>query len=411
TSDEEERVERVLMMIEDTLTERQKLFSEVGVSSLASYNKAFPKKPLPAVLVVIDNFAEFKEYYENLMGALISLVREARAFGVYFAISADMPNSLTNKLFNLITERFTLKLSDTSEYSTVVGRGVPADLSNVPGRGYLKVDGYPAEFRVNVPLEFQTALPFETESGTDITEKLSANCRRIAEIWNDSWKHPKPSPIETLPMRVLLKNVIDLHLEKPTKRLQAVLGIDDRTLSPLVIDLEKQGPHLMIVGAPLSGKTTTLRTMLLSLAFNFSSDEFMAVLIDFQRRFFAYGGERSLVDLPQVVDTISEVEQLDNLLKNLKVECEDFDKNPRRRKILIFIDNYDSFSEEGSRKNSAFFDDLAVLARKYQTAGLYILAAGSVQMTRAAEDVRKIIAMTNFGIGLKDSEAVNTLNG
>jgi DNA segregation ATPase FtsK/SpoIIIE, S-DNA-T family len=104
------------------------------------------------VLVVIDNFAEFKEYYEGLMGPLISLVRESRAYGVHFLFSADVPNALSAKLFNLITERFTLKLSDSSEYSTVVGRGVPADLSAVPGRGYVRVG--------NMPLEFQTALTF-----------------------------------------------------------------------------------------------------------------------------------------------------------------------------------------------------------------------------------------------------------
>jgi len=410
-ADEEERVERVLVKVEDILDDRQKLFSDVGASSLISYNVAHPEKPLPAVVVVIDNFAEFKEYYENLMGPLVSLVREARAFGVHFAISADTPNSLTNKLFNLITERVTLKLSDTSEYSTVVGRGVPADLSNVPGRGYIKVDGYPAEFRVSVPLEFQTALPFHVESGTDITEKLSAKCRRMAEIWNNAWKGARPAPIETLSIRVLLKNVIDLKLDKPSKRLQAVVGIDDRTLSPLVIDLEKQGPHLMIVGAPLSGKTTALRTMLLSLAFNFSTEAFMVVLIDFQKKFFVYGGTRTLAELPQVVDTVFEFGQLDNLLANLKVECEDFEKNSRRRKILLMIDNYDSFTEEGNRKNPTFFDELTILARKYQTAGLYLLAAGSIQMTRATEDVRKIIAMTNFGIALKDGEAVNGLNG
>ena len=144
TSEEEERVLRALRKVNDIIDQRQVLFSEAKVNSLDSYNLAHPDKILPAILVVIDNFAEFKEYYEGLMGPLISLVRESRAYGVHFLFSADTPNSLTGKLYNLITERFTLKLSDPGEYADIVGRGVPADLSAVPGRGYVRVGQHAA---------------------------------------------------------------------------------------------------------------------------------------------------------------------------------------------------------------------------------------------------------------------------
>ena len=168
TSEEEERVLRALRKVNDIIDQRQVLFSEAKVNSLDSYNVAHPEKTLPAVLVVIDNFAEFKEYYDGLMGPLISLVRESRAYGVYFLISADSPGSLSGKLYNLITERFTLKLSNASDYSDVVGRGVPADLSAVPGRGYVRVG--------NMPLEFQTALTFTPEEETPAGWAGSARC-------------------------------------------------------------------------------------------------------------------------------------------------------------------------------------------------------------------------------------------
>ena len=84
TSEEEERVLRSLRKINDIIDYRQVLFSEARANNLDSYNVAHPEKRLPAVLVVIDNFAEFKEYYEGLMGPLISLIRESRAYGVTF---------------------------------------------------------------------------------------------------------------------------------------------------------------------------------------------------------------------------------------------------------------------------------------------------------------------------------------
>lgn len=403
TSEEEERVLRALRKVNDIIDYRQVLFSEAKVNNLDSYNLAHPKKRLPAVLVVMDNFAEFKEYYEGLMGPLISLVREARAYGVHFLFSADLPNSLSSKLYNLVTERFTLKLSDPGEYAEVVGRGVPADLSPVPGRGYVRVG--------NMPLEFQTALTFNPEDGdSDGLDKINKMCMRMKEIWGNQWKGEKPSTIETLPLRYSLDNLLSQATIPEVRRLNAVIGIDDRTLGLAMIDIERQGPHMMIIGQPFSGKTTALRTMILSIAYNYSPDEVMMVLVDYSRKLWK-ARETSLADLPHVVQVIDELEQLDAFYENLNAECVDFEKNPRRRKIMIFIDNYDAFTEESSRKNMAFFEKASSLIRKYQTAGVNLIVSGSLAIVSATDDLRKVFAAPSFGIALKSADAVNRLNG
>jgi len=403
TSEEDERVQRMLRKINEIIDKRQVIFSEARANSLEAYNLANPAKKLPAILVVIDNFAEFKEYYEGLLGPLISLVRESRAYGVHFLFSADVPSALTNKLYNLITERFTLKLSDPSEYSDIVGRGVPADLSPVPGRGYVRVG--------NTPLEFQTALSFKTEEGDpDGLVKVGKMGLRMKEIWKDAWTGERPSTIETLPMRVTLESMIDQVTVPTVRRLNALMGIDDRTLRPALIDIERQGPHMVVIGQPFSGKTTTLRTMIISVAYNYSPDEIMMVLVDFSRRLWK-GSEFSLADLPHVVGTISSIDELDEFLANMKEECAEFETNPKRRKIMIFIDNYDAFTEESSRKKMPFFEGIAALIRKYQTAGVYVAVAGSVNIMNAQDDLRKVFTAPNFGIALKSADAVNRLNG
>ncbi|HSO11384.1 MAG TPA: FtsK/SpoIIIE domain-containing protein [Anaerolineales bacterium] len=403
TSEEEERVLRTLRKINDIIDSRQILFSEARVNSLDSYNISHPDKRLPAILVVIDNFAEFKEYYEGLMGPLISLVRESRAYGVHFLFSADLPNALTGKLYNLITERFTLKLSDPSEYSEVVGRGVPADLSAVPGRGYVRVG--------NTPLEFQTALTFTPEENDpDGLGKISKMCIRMKELWGGRWKGEKPSTVETLPLRILLDNVLQQTTFPEVRRINASMGIDDRSLEPALIDIERQGPHMVIIGQPFSGKTTAMRTMILSIAEHYSPDEVMMVLVDYSRKLWK-GRDTSLADIPHVVEAIDDIEQLDAFYENLLVECEDFETNPKRRKIMIFIDNYDAFTDESSRKKMAFFENLSALIRKYQTAGVYLIVAGSLAIMSSSDDLRKIYASTNFGIALRSADAVSRLNG
>jgi DNA segregation ATPase FtsK/SpoIIIE-like protein len=403
TSEEDERVLRVLRKVNDIVDYRQVLFSEARVNSLDSYNLAHPEKILPAILVVIDNFAEFKEYYDNLMGPLISLIRESRAYGVHFLISADLPNALTGKLYNLVTERFTLKLSDTSEYSDIVGRGVPADLSAVPGRGYVRVG--------TMPLEFQTALTFTPEEDDpDGLAKVSKMCVRMATLWDGKWKGEKPSTIETLPLRFSLDNLLKQSSVPEIRRINAIMGIDDRTLMPTIIDIERQGPHMVILGQPLSGKTSTLRTMMISIAYNYSPDEVMMVMIDYTRKLWK-GSETSLANLPHVVETIDDLEQLDAFLENFKAECADFDEKPKRRKIMIFIDNYDAFTEESSRKKMSFFEALAGLIRKYQTSGVYLIVAGSLGIVSSSDDLRKVFMAPNFGIALRSADAVGRLNG
>lgn len=403
TSEEEERVLRALRKVNDIIDHRQVLFSEAKVNSLDSYNNAHPDKPLPAVLVVIDNFAEFKEYFEGLMGPLISIVREARAYGVHFLISADLPNALTGKLYNLITERFTLKLSDASEYSEVVGRGVPADLSSVPGRGYVRVG--------KMPLEFQTALTFTPgENDPDGLGKISKMCMRMAEIWNNQWKGEKPSTIETLPLRYSLDNLLKQATLPEVRRINAVMGIDDRSLEPALIDIERQGPHMMVIGQPFSGKTTTLRTMMLAVASSYTPDEVVMVLIDYSRKLWK-ASETSLADLPHVLQTIEDIEQLDEFYENLVNECAQFETKPRKRKVMIFIDNYDAFTDESSRKKMTFFENISGLIRKYQTSGVYLIVAGSLAILSSSDDLRKVFAAPNFGIALKSADAVNRLNG
>ena len=100
----------------------------------------------------------------------------------------------------------------------------------------------------------------------------------------------------------------------------------------------------------------------------------MMILVDYSRKLWK-ANDYSLADLPHVVDTISEIDQLDELLENMKVECADFETHPKRRKIMLVIDNYDAFSDESSRKKMVFFEEIAQLIRKYQTAGVYVIVS------------------------------------
>ncbi|MCB8984524.1 MAG: hypothetical protein H6659_11910 [Ardenticatenaceae bacterium] len=406
TPDEEEKVTRLLRKLDQELNRRKTVLSDAGADDLYRYNFANPDAAIPAMLVAIDNFAEFRESFENLMPVLIGLVRESRAYGIHFVASAELPGSLGGKLYSLFTERMALKLSDPTEYSGIVGRGARA-IDDIPGRGFIKHD--------RRALEFQTALPVGLPGeGRDLdeTQKLLILVQAMQEFGRDIPKEKRPSPINTLANRVLLKSILPeppVRTPAVRRRVQPILGIDDLTLEPWLFDMPGQGPHCLIIGPPSSGKTTTVRSLVLSLAHSYTPDEVLIVLADFQQKMFKYGGRRTLDELPHVVDVLAGADQLETFVANLEAECAAF-ADGRKRPIFVLIDNYDSFSEDAVQQRQ-ILPALGTLAREYGTDGLHFVAAGSPGIARAPEELRKQLLVPRFGLALQTADTVQALNG
>jgi hypothetical protein len=397
---EEERVQRLLRKISSTLEERKSILSQARADSLSTYNANNPDKVLPALLLVIDNFAEFKENFEGQMDALISIAREGRAYGVHLLVSAEQTNALPGKLYSLFTERITLKLAESTEYAAIVGRGVPG-IDDVPGRGFVVVE--------RTPLEFQTALPVavtaeEEAKGLDDTTKLAM----LAQVLSNAWTGPRPEGID------ILRSIIPLRSILPSvgaDRIQTILGLEDLDLEPALVDLPLRGPHFVIVGPPLSGKTTTLRSWTLALAQMYAPSQVGMVLIDFQQRFFKYGGRYTLGDLPHVLSTVAEASQLTTMIENLQREYTS-SNGDGHREIFIIADNYDDFSNViGSPTRSKEYAEMAELARKYGPEGLHFVICGSMAIMRTMDDLMKQAVAPRYGLGLDASDAPQALGG
>jgi hypothetical protein len=218
------------------------------------------------------------------------------------------------------------------------------------------------------------------------------------------WRH-RPDPITILPELVSLVELLaQAPAPRPT-RLQAVLGLDHH-LQPALYDLKRQGPHFALVGPPLSGKTTALFNWVFSLTERYAPEQVGLVLVDMQRKFVEYGGERKLSQLPHVLAVITEVEQVNGLLSSLKVEAETLANQSSGRSLFIIIDNFDDFSEEiESDRNLP--RELAGLARRYGRDGLHFIIAGTLDS--GVSDLRRRVQSANFGLGLRTAQSVETL--
>jgi DNA segregation ATPase FtsK/SpoIIIE, S-DNA-T family len=403
---EEERVERLLRKLDRMLQERNALLSQARADSLGAYNvaqKAAGKEPLPAVLLVIDNFAEFKENYENLLPQLIGIAREGRSYGVHLVVTAEQTSAIPGKLFSLITERFALKLADKAEYANIVGRGVPG-VDDVEGRGYVAIERSPLEFQVALPVSVTAE---DEAEGLDDTSKLEM----LTRVMDRAWSGKRPEGIDILRALIPLRGILP-ELGQTQGKVLVTLGVEDLDLHPAQLDLQQRGPHFVIVGPPLSGKTTTLRAFTLALAHNYAPTQVAMVLIDFQQRFFKYGGDHTLGDLPHVLEVISEKEELTEMVEKLKYEYFERPEDLDRPEIFIMADNYDDFSNViGAPTRATEYKDLSELARKFGPEGLHFVMCGSTAIMRSMDEMMKQVVAPRFGFGLDASESVSALGG
>jgi DNA segregation ATPase FtsK/SpoIIIE-like protein len=400
----EERLQRLLTKLEQLVDERQQILSEADANNLYDFNARFPEQAMPAVLVGIDNFAELQENYEMLVeSTIMPLVRRSLSVGITFVVAANIPTNMPSKLYNLFGERITFKQTNTDRYLDIVGRGA-IEIDDIPGRGYIKVG--------RAPLLFHTALPIGLfgEDGRDHVAEgdelrlLAKQMEAHLEAGKLDWRH-RPDPITILPELVSLVELLaQAPAPRPT-RLQAVLGLDHH-LQPALYDLKRQGPHFALVGPPLSGKTTALFNWVFSLTERYAPEQVGLVLVDMQRKFVEYGGERKLSQLPHVLAVITEVEQVNGLLSSLKVEAETLANQSSGRSLFIIIDNFDDFSEEiESDRNLP--RELAGLARRYGRDGLHFIIAGTLDS--GVSDLRRRVQSANFGLGLRTAQSVETL--
>lgn len=82
----------------------------------------------------------------------------------------------------------------------------------------------------------------------------------------------------------------------------AAIGVSES--GPVVVDLDRDGPHLLVAGTTGAGKSALLETLVLSLAQRTSPERLAIALIDFK----GGAGLRACASLPHIVGTLSDLD-------------------------------------------------------------------------------------------------------
>ena len=384
--DEAERVERLLGFLSYEINRRKQLVREAGTGTRFSNYRAEAARegstlePLPAILVVVDGFAAFAAAYEDAVDALGAIVAEGPAVGVHVVITANAPANVPMRLTNNMRLAVTFELTD-DDYYTAVGPTQGLKPASVLGRGLIK------RAAPLLPLEFQTE---PVALMLDDIQRL-AQVRELGDAMTQAWAgQPSPRLIRVLDPKLTLDAACaDETLTAHAVASRAVpLGVCVDDLSPFSLDLVG-GPHFLVIGEPLTGKTTCLLSLATAIPQFFpdaclylcdlgQNDEGLATLSNMPaiaRRFAdtADGLRAQLTGLGEIV-----VERREALERARRKTGAAFDAAAfvhQQPIVALLIDDFESLDKK-TKGNEEVIDALTELIESSRGLGVHVVLSG-----------------------------------
>lgn len=259
-STEAERVNRLLSFLRREINHRRRLMRESRVDNMAALRKAQPELPLPALVVIFEDFAGFKAGFEEAMGEVQGLSADGLTADIHVVLATVALNHVHPRIQTNFQNRLALGLKSPIEYQEVLNKRREV-LDDIKGRGYINIK--PQEV-----LECQIAAPLLE---LDSARPENVHLREIVQAMNQAWKGNRPAPVEKLKKHIPLAELwqrFPLAVLRPHELSTAPLAQDYDELGPVVIDLGQLETFSLVLGPAGSGKTDFLITLCLATAAN-----------------------------------------------------------------------------------------------------------------------------------------------
>ncbi|WP_109030549.1 type VII secretion protein EccCa [Streptomyces rubrogriseus] len=333
-------VDRVRTALQGEQQRRQRMLRAAGnVDSVREYQilranggtdeDGRPLEPMPYLMIVVDEFGELLTQRPDFIELFVQIGRVGRSLGMHLLLATQrLDEGRLRGLESHLSYRVCLRTFSAQESRAVIGTTDAYRLPSIPGSAYLKVDESVYErFRVAhisgvheeadahvtqtgpppvpVPFGLRTAEDAQEEDGDEaepsvspprtlpgrrtemqvVVEQVKAHGSPVHQVW-----------LPPLPPVIELESVL-APLESDDERghhsllwpqgggLTFPVGVVDlparQEQRALLLDLSGQQGHLILVGAPQSGKSTLLRSLMLSAMLTHTPDELQFTGIDF----------------------------------------------------------------------------------------------------------------------------------
>ncbi|MFC8129017.1 FtsK/SpoIIIE domain-containing protein [Streptomyces sp. NPDC057302] len=443
-------VERALESLGAELKRREHILADADAKDIEDYQDLVRRDPshppVPRLLIVIDEFASMVRDLPDFVTGLVNIAQRGRSLGIHLLLATQRPSGVVSPEIRANTNlRIALRVTDGGESSDVIDSPEAGHISkNTPGRAYVR-------------LGHASLVPFQ--SGRVGGRRPGAADPQLLAPWVDAldWttlgrgalvkpKAEAREEEEITDLKVLVDTVIEanaalgipaqhspwlpalsetLLLDEipapaprtgPGKLTPAAYGIEDlpgdQARRPVVVDFASFG-HLMIGGAPRSGRSQVLRTIAGSLARTHSSADVHLYGID-----CGNGALNALTRLPHCGAVVSrnQTERVVRLVNRLKGELTrrqdlladkgyadigeqraDASEDERLPHIVVLLDRWEGWLPTlGEIDHGSLTDELTAIMREGASVGLHMVLTGDRQLL-----VGRVSSLTEDKYGLR----------
>ncbi|MCE3554234.1 type VII secretion protein EccCa [Pseudonocardia sp. RS11V-5] len=283
--DELALVDRMADALEGEILRRQELLRAAGnLAGIAEYEReraagrALP--PLPALLVVVDEFSELLARRSELVELFVTVGRLGRSLGLHLLLASQrLDEGRLRGLESHLSYRIALRTFSASESRAVLGVPDAHALPPMPGAAILSAG-------TDQLVRFRSAYVSGSAPGGGTVAARRAHRFTAAPV---TAPERRPEPTGESVLDAAVDAVIALGgpaahrvwlppLDEPPpldelaagSALRVPVGLVDRPArqrrDPLVVDLAGAAGHVAVAGGPRSGKSTALRTLGAALA-------------------------------------------------------------------------------------------------------------------------------------------------
>lgn len=330
-ADELTLVDRMADAINGEVVRRQELLRAAGnYASVRDYERARESgaelAPLPALLVIIDEFSELLSSRPEFIDLFVMIGRVGRSLAIHLMLASQrLEEGRLRGLDAHLSYRIGLRTFSASESRVVLGVPDAYHLPPVPGSGYLKID-------TETLLRFKAAYVSGALPPRYRDDPGSAGSRTVlpftlAPVHDDGSIRPDPAEPAAIPAAAAGESIMDAIVSRligkgpaahqiwlpplgepatldqllPPLRTDPGRGLcpvgwggNGRLVVPVAIvdkpfeqrrdvlwaDLSGAAGHAMAIGRPQSGKSTLIRTLISALALTSTPEEVQFMVLD-----------------------------------------------------------------------------------------------------------------------------------
>lgn len=302
-ADEAHLVARANDALAGEIHRRQQMLRSAGNAvNLAAYrrmrtrDRALP--PLPSLLVVVDEFAELLHHHPDFAELFVMVGRLGRSLGVHLLLASQrLDEGRLRGLESHLSYRICLKTSTAADSRAVLGVPDAAELPTTPGAAYLRgADGRLRRFQTTYLGAPAPAAAPDRAGGAGTVGPFTSAPAAVSAVGVDGHRTLMDTLVDRfsgvgsaahqvwlppLPRSPRLRELSNSEGPEMT----ASIGVVDRPFEqrrvPLLVEVDGAGGHIAVVGAPQSGKSQTVRTLVIALALRHDPRRIQFYCLDF----------------------------------------------------------------------------------------------------------------------------------